>query len=260
MFCGNCGTQIADGAGFCPNCGAPAESQPQEQSQPQVDPVPVKAGKFSNKFIGILAAVVAAVLVIVLCTTLFGGSSPEKVACQYMEAGLTMDYDTLKKTSALDVDKFLSDAIEALADESDMTVKEVYEELEEMLEEEDIDVTIRSNKDIFNALKKLLEEEWEDTYGKYKITVEPDGDPDKMKKKELKELIEEIEDTCDMLDLDVDDYIDTDKIKEAYIVEVECEIEGEDDEDSQTMEVTVVKYKGKWKVLDDPYSLVGSIY
>lgn len=258
MFCGNCGTQIADGASFCPNCGAPAESQPQEQSQPQVAPVPAKAGKVSNKTIGILAAVVAAILVIVLCTSLFGGGSPEKVACQYMEAGLTMDYDTLKKNSAIDVDKFLEDAIEALADESDMSVKEVYEELEEMLEEEGIEISIRSNKDIFKAMKKLMEEELEDTYGKYKITVEPDGDPDEMKKKELKEAIEDLEDVCDMLDLDIDDYINTDKIKEGYIVEVECEIEGEDDDDSETVEIIVVKYKGKWKVLDNPTSLLGS--
>ena len=37
MYCENCGTQLKDGAKFCPNCGAPqAVGQPQATSQPQM--------------------------------------------------------------------------------------------------------------------------------------------------------------------------------------------------------------------------------
>lgn len=27
MFCGNCGTELREGARFCPGCGAPVEDQ-----------------------------------------------------------------------------------------------------------------------------------------------------------------------------------------------------------------------------------------
>lgn len=42
MFCKNCGQQLAEGAAFCPNCGAavPAEEQP---IQAEAQPVPTEA-------------------------------------------------------------------------------------------------------------------------------------------------------------------------------------------------------------------------
>lgn len=31
MFCGNCGTELTEGAKFCPNCGAPAPAVVEER-------------------------------------------------------------------------------------------------------------------------------------------------------------------------------------------------------------------------------------
>ena len=35
MFCAKCGNQLADGAKFCPSCGAPVNAAPQQYQQPQ---------------------------------------------------------------------------------------------------------------------------------------------------------------------------------------------------------------------------------
>lgn len=35
MVCSKCGTQLADGVVFCPNCGTPSNGDPQPQPQPQ---------------------------------------------------------------------------------------------------------------------------------------------------------------------------------------------------------------------------------
>ena len=102
MFCGNCGSQIADGSAVCPNCGAQMAPKSQAPSMNQgasfqnpgfqnsqyqnpqggyvnqgasAAPAPKKA---NFKLIGILAAcVVVIALVVVLAIKLLGGSGPK---------------------------------------------------------------------------------------------------------------------------------------------------------------------------------------
>ena len=61
MFCKNCGTQLQDGAAFCPNCGAPVASEgtqnaetQQAQPQPQPHPAPQNAARKSKLAAGLL--------------------------------------------------------------------------------------------------------------------------------------------------------------------------------------------------------------
>ena len=61
MFCKNCGTQLQDGAAFCPNCGAPVASEgtqnaetQQAQPQPQPQPAPQNAARKSKLAAGLL--------------------------------------------------------------------------------------------------------------------------------------------------------------------------------------------------------------
>ena len=50
MFCGNCGQQIADGAAFCPECGAPVNAQQAPVYQaPVYEAVPVSVAPMSKK-------------------------------------------------------------------------------------------------------------------------------------------------------------------------------------------------------------------
>ena len=71
---------------------------------------------------------------------------------------------------------------------------------------------------------------------------------------QVEELLNDISEEWYYLDLDIDDYINKDKIKEAYQVKVRVSVyEPSDDEEwpPETFTFTVVKYKGKWKVLSD---------
>ena len=57
MFCKNCGTQLQDGAAFCPNCGAPVASegtQNAETQQPQPQPAPQNAARKTKLAAGLL--------------------------------------------------------------------------------------------------------------------------------------------------------------------------------------------------------------
>lgn len=50
MFCGNCGHQFADGAAFCPECGAPVNAQQAPVYQaPVYEAAPVSAAPMSKK-------------------------------------------------------------------------------------------------------------------------------------------------------------------------------------------------------------------
>lgn len=81
-FCAHCGSTLADNATFCPNCGAPANAQPQQQqpSRPvfqQTNTVgaAAKPGMSKNAKLAIIiaAAVVAVGLIVWLIIALVGG-------------------------------------------------------------------------------------------------------------------------------------------------------------------------------------------
>ena len=71
MFCGKCGTQNADDATVCVNCGAKLKDEPK------------KTIKLDNKKIGIIAVAVVAVVLGIL---LFSGRSYKTVAIEYTKA------------------------------------------------------------------------------------------------------------------------------------------------------------------------------
>ena len=46
MFCKNCGSQLPENVAYCPNCGAPVESETKQEqtSAPNPEPTPVQNG------------------------------------------------------------------------------------------------------------------------------------------------------------------------------------------------------------------------
>ena len=132
-FCGNCGTQIEDNVAFCPNCGNAVE-------------VPTSAPKkTNNKLVGIVAC--AAVVVIALIIALTSGGNYKSVAKKYVESVLKFDYRGIKSTLIYDVDEVYEELVDNLADESDMSKKEVLE----MLSDE-FDSKIKDTDDIFRKM------------------------------------------------------------------------------------------------------------
>ena len=86
MFCKNCGTQMADDAAFCPNCGARNGAQP---VVPQQQMQPVAAKRPNGKLIGIIAGGVAALAVIIVaCVLIFGGSGASSKPFDALTDGL----------------------------------------------------------------------------------------------------------------------------------------------------------------------------
>lgn len=78
MFCGKCGKQIADGAKFCPYCGAAQEasgrpapmpdngSGPAQEKSPAAAPGGAVSAQSKRKYLVAILAVAAVVLVVVL--------------------------------------------------------------------------------------------------------------------------------------------------------------------------------------------------
>lgn len=94
-FCNNCGTQVQDGAPFCPNCGAPISAPAQPQPTPVTSyqpvaapapaPAPAQSGDNSTQILifGILALVLAEFGIPGL---IFGIITKKKVA-EYLASG-----------------------------------------------------------------------------------------------------------------------------------------------------------------------------
>lgn len=96
MFCGKCGTQNADDASVCVNCGA--ELKKKEKPKKTISPVS------NNSKIGKIAVVVAA---LILAFLLFGGRSYKSVANKYIDAIFDNDAKAIINLAPSKVAKYL---------------------------------------------------------------------------------------------------------------------------------------------------------
>jgi len=232
-FCSNCGTEMPDYAVICGECGTPFE----KQEPPKDFKGKLQALVEDKKKLLITAggAALALIILIVLISSVVKSNSPEgiakKVAKATMNGHITDTYDYY---------------IVSPEDDLELNFGEYYEDIEEYLEEI---YDVSSIKEYMKQLDEEYAEDLEDEYGdfKYKITKIK---IDEYSKKELRELKEDdLEDRFeryeDICDLDVDD------VKTACDFTVKIKITDEDDDtDKITMEGTMIKIKGKWKILD----------
>lgn len=203
-FCGKCGAQNQDGATFCEACGAPLTGGA------GAAPGGNGSKKLSSKTIGIIAVAAAAVLVLVILFAALGGRSDKAVVKQLINA---VNTGKGKSIVALIPDKVIK--------ESDMTKKEMTEELDDSLE------YIRDGLD--------------DQYDKWKITYKI-TDTENITGKDLKRLKENYDDEYDV------------KVKAAKELEVKMTLKGDDETDTEKSTITVIKVGGSW------YLDVGSMY
>lgn len=209
-FCGSCGSQIADNATFCPNCGASAANAPAPtpapaatQQTPYVQPTAAPAQNNNSKMIGIaLVGVVVLVLIFVLFGSLFGGGYKKPIAkmCKGLEKE---DWKIYSECLPKDQKKAIGN---------------------------------KRGKDIIKKAVEFMEDE----YGKnikisYKVT-----DKEKLDK-------DDIDDLEDNFKKRYDKKI---KISKAYELEVKLTIKGKDDKDSDEVDFVVAKVDGKWVILE----------
>ena len=224
MFCGKCGTQIPDGAAFCPSCGNAVAAQPAVNQAETVTALPKKKVN-TNTIVGIVAvaAVVVAVAIILISIFAGGGSgsgSPEAVVEKYMEASLDFDIDRLLECMHDDVIKQAADEL------YDGDVKELKAELKEDLDEA---------KEYMELLGSEIELS-------YKIV-----DSTSIKGDNFDDIAEDFKDEFDL------------KISAAAIVDVEQstsgEILGEIYDETNEMSVIVVKIDGKWYIHPEDFDI-----
>ncbi len=212
MFCGKCGTQIPDGAAFCPSCGntAGAQAPVTNEVQQQVNAAPKK--KVNLIAVGAIAAIVVAIAIILICVFAGGGAgagSPEAVVEKYLDAYIDGDVDTY-------LDCIHEDILEAEADSEGYDLDELKDELKEM----------------FDAMSQSMEES--DVKYSFNILDTEDLDDD-----EIDEINEEFEEEYGI------------KITDAAEVSVELITEEDGDESSFEQSFGVVKIDGDWYIHPD---------
>lgn len=241
MFCKNCGNNMPENATFCAVCGTPATAE----AAPAAAAAPAAGKISSNTLVKLIAIIAAAVLLIVAFASILGGSSPKALAKKYVQAQLDGDMKAMFGMMAGKMQKCFEE--ELIDDEDD----ELFEMMEEACDDEDIDVKIKNYNQFYKAAKKLNKAQMNEEYGKgYKV---------KIRVREVEDLRNsEIDDIQDYLDSDTyEDFIDSSKIKKGKKVTVAVNIEGKEADDADDIEVYIVKYKGKWRVIDGSFAYMG---
>ena len=138
------------------------------------------------------------------------------------------------------IQALLAGETDEIAKMANMSIKEYYEELGE-----EYDKKIKNFNDLIKAETSSKKKEMKEEFGKYSVSVKV-TDQKKADKEELKEL-------KDKLKNNYKKYITASKIKAAYEFEVEFKIKGKEDDEEDSMFITVVKCGSFWKV--SPVSL-----
>lgn len=183
MFCGYCGQQNPDDSLFCSNCGASLQTSPAVHP-----PVANGSGSFKgpdSRTVKIIAAaagcVAALIVVVVLLINVLGGGETKPVKT------------FLTGLEKCNVEKMLSVFPDEIMDEADLDksdIRDLQEELEDIMDDEDIKISfeIKDTKDVKRSTLRELQDLYDDAYDlevtdaktiKAKVTAEVDGDKEK---------------------------------------------------------------------------------
>ena len=226
-FCNNCGSMLEDDAVFCTNCGT--QSEPAVEETPAEDFVESPADAVAevpadNKKTLITLAIAGAALVAAIILLIAAFSSTPKKAMANLEKAMNGKVSAVSSLAPKAYWKYLKD-------EEDVTKADVKDEL----------------KDGYEELLEVLEEE----LGKnVKIRLEI-TDKDKLSKKKRNKLADEIEENYD---------IKSRKIKAAYELEVEINIKGKEDDYEEKETMYAVKIAGKWYIVGSDGSFFPDSY
>lgn len=177
--------------------------------------------------------IIAAVVVVAICAAVFfiTRNSATSVAKRYV----TGYYENDKLASSLWAYDY--EALILLDYGGD---EEVF--FEAMSDEYDADIT--SWNEYYKAVDTYWKDYWEDSYGKYKVSV----DVVRSKNISVRKLMDDESDAISYLEENLN--FDSDKISAAKIVTVKGKLAGEDDIKRDKFEIHMVKIGFTWRVLD----------
>lgn len=227
-YCKNCGTQLRDGASFCPKCGNPV-AQPRQEVPNAGYVQPGQAGlnagggnpmpqKGNKKAIGIIAGIIGLIVVaVVLIVSLSGrdyNKSYKAAAETWLKAYATRDFELLLKAWPPEEREFFRDCWLWDYDDEDEYWDDFYEYIE-----------YRCGSDVKMSYELVnVERVGKDEWGFYE---------------------EEIEFAADYSGYE---YYECD-ISACYDVEVVMIFQGVDGTYTRTDCLTIAKIKGKWYVV-----------
>lgn len=206
-FCGHCGSKIPANVDFCPECGASLKSAAAPAASTGKAYASRKPLTKNERYIKFGLIGIIAIVAVILCFTLFGGRSYEKVVETMVKATFEADG---KAMMSLLPDKY----IEYGCEQDNITRAEAEDKIEEELE---------------STLKYIdgLTDDWD---YHYEIIETEDYDKD-----ELGDLQEYCEDTFDF------------KVKDAKQITVKFTVSiGGEDVNSNSSNFTVIKVGNSW--------------
>lgn len=209
--------------------------------------VQAPAKKGNKLLISIIAGVVMIALVVAgifVVPKLLGGNL-EDIALKYSLAYAEADLVAVSEYTITDFADAYNKMVEYSCEEYEMTEEEFYELLSEQYGEK-----VDNIDQLFVLMREEAVTYLEEEYGNYTISGKVVGS-EEMPAEKLKELTDYIIEDQGYDYPSMFDGIDASKISEAYIVEVELTINGTESSDTETQEVTIVKYNGKWKVISE---------
>lgn len=206
MFCGKCGTKNADNATFCAGGGAKINVN---QSAKSGTAITVSANNKERK-IGIIAVAFIVVAIAVLVFVVFGGRSYKATIDQFFDATFEADAEIIFEELIPEA------AIDYLLEEEGYDRDDLDEQIDEVNEE---------FQDQIDTIDDYLGDDWEVSY---KILSDENLDGE-----ELEDLKENYE------DMDV-------KVSAAKTVEIEVQLKAGDTENSNTMDLSVIKVGRSW--------------
>lgn len=145
MFCKKCGTQLADGASFCPECGTPVNALPTSEitspEAPAEPEAPKKKKKANKKVIG---GIVGGICAVVLVAVIVIGASWRNIAHAAMGE---VDYYLWREGATL-MDMFSTDALDDIMTAQDFssdTKAKMYFPVEDMTISGDVAMSHQNN-------------------------------------------------------------------------------------------------------------------
>lgn len=218
MNCKKCGTEVTDGADYCPNCG--------EQIQPQdsIGQAAVKDSKPKTRVILISVAALVAIIVIVSVIVATGKGSYKKTLDNCYKAIETQDIKLMQSVLA----QYFLDYQLAGRDEDDLEG-----DIAELIYDSYSDYECGDNIKIT-----------------YSIIREKDANDS-----DLEDLRDSIYGGYAYYTYDKDDFYRS--ITDAKVVTVRLRVVGEEDSNILTSQVLLIREKGKWKIaagaIDTPF-------
>ena len=196
---------------FCQACGAPLQTPQANAASARTTTATASATGTNqrNRIIGIAAVVVAAAIVVFLVSSLFGGRSYKSTVTQFLDASFDGDARAI-------FELLPDDLIDYMTDEMGYDREQITDELDSLSSQ---------LQWMLSSLSSYLGDDWDLSY--QVVGAEDLSGSD----------LRDIQDTYDSYDVDV---------KAAKNVEVELSIQAGNLDETQTIQVPVIKVGRSW--------------